>query len=59
MDFSPVLDDWASEANPTLRSSIKISRDMYVCLGAKGIGGITWPKYAHAQSQFGTVKRDL
>ena len=53
---------WASEARPTLGCSIEISRDIYpfVCLRMpKCVGRITWPKHAHAQSQFGVVKTDL
>ena len=46
---------WASETSPTLGFSIEI-RVIYmcrfVCLGMpKCVGGITWPKNAHAQSQ--------
>ena len=54
--------NWPSEASPTLRCSIEISRDIYpfVCLRMpKCVGGITWPKHAHAQSQFVAVKTDL
>ena len=51
-------DYWASEASPTLGCSIEISRDIYiymyicacVCRGPKSVGGITWAKRAHAQS---------
>ena len=52
--------------------SIEISRDIYsryVSLSTgnpykkrrmpKCVGGITWPKHAHAQSQFWAVKTDL
>ena len=48
--------NWASEASPTLGCSIEISRDIYmyicacVCRGPKSVGGITWAKRAHAQS---------
>ena len=53
--------NWASEASPTLGCSIEISRDicmyiMCVCRGPKSVGGITWAKRAHAQSQFWAVK---
>ena len=51
-----------SKASPTLGCLIEISRDIYpfVCLRKpKCVGGITWPKHAHAQSQFGAVKTDL
>ena len=54
--------NWASEASPTLGCSIEISRDiymyvgryvcMYVCRGPKSVGGNTWAKRAHAQSQY-------
>ena len=58
---------WASEASPTLGCSIEISRDIYMYVGLstfvygnpihkicmlKCMGGITWSKHAHAQSQF-------
>ena len=52
------LSNWASEASPTLGCSIEISRDiciyvyMCVCRGPKSVGGITWAKRAHAQSQY-------
>ena len=55
---------WASEASPTLGCSIEISRDIYmyvymcVCRGPKSVGGITWAKHAHAQSQYWAVKSD-
>ena len=54
--------NWASEASPTLGCSIEISRDIYVLVGRyicrvpKCLGGITWPKHAHAQGQFWAVK---
>ena len=32
---------------------------MYVCRVQKCVGGIMWPKHAHAQSQFWAVKTDL
>ena len=33
---------------------------LYVCVCMpKCVGGISWPKHAHAQSQFGAVKTDL
>ena len=66
-DF-PLFSNWASEASPTLGCSIEISRDiymyvgryvcMYVCRGPKSVGGITWAKRAHAQSQYCAVKSD-
>ena len=31
---------------------------MYVCRGPKSVGGITWAKRAHAQSQYWAVKSD-
>ena len=51
-----ITDSWASEASPTLGCSIEISRDIHVsvCMSTvckKCVGGITWPKDAHAQSQ--------
>ena len=55
---------WASEASPTPGCSIEISRDIYmsvgryVCRGPKSVGGITWAKRAHAQSQYWAVKSD-
>ena len=53
--------NWASEASPTLGCSFEISRDiciyvyMCVCRGSKSVGGITWAKRAHAQSQYWAV----
>ena len=41
-----------------------ISRDIYICKGMSVIcqinciGGITWPKHAHARSEIWTVKTD-
>ena len=47
-------------SSPTLGCSIENLRDIYICLSCpKCIGGITWPKHAHAQSQFRAVKTDL
>ena len=50
--------NWASEAG----CSIEISRDIYMCVcvcrGPKSVGGITWAKRAHAQSQYWAVKSD-
>ena len=50
---------------PHLGCSIEISRDIYimsVCMyvyrGPKSVGGITWAKRAHAQSQYWAVKSD-
>ena len=31
---------------------------MCVCRGPKSVGGITWAKHAHAQSQYWAVKSD-
>ena len=47
------LPNWASEASPTLGCSIEILRDIYMCVcrGPKTVGGITWAKCVHAQSQ--------
>ena len=59
-----ILHNWASEASPTLGCSIEISRDIYmyvymcVCRGPKSVGGITWAKRVHAQSQYWAVKSD-
>ena len=54
--------NWASEASPTLGCSIEISSGMsvgmYVCRGPKSVGGNTWAKRAHAQSQYWAVKSD-
>ena len=44
-------------ADPCNKSHICVS--LYVHRMSKCIGGITWPKHAHAQSQFGVVKTDL
>ena len=57
---STANDNWASEASPTLGCSIEISRDVCacVCCGPKSVGGITWAKRAHAQSQYWAVKSD-
>ena len=53
--------NWAREASPTLGCSIEISRDIYIYVGMsvvvqKSVGGITWAKRAHAQSQSWAVK---
>ena len=62
--FISEFTDWASEASPTLGCSIKISHDIYmyvymcVCRGPKSVGGITWVKRTHAQSQYWAVKSD-
>ena len=55
-----MANNWASEASPTLGCSIEISRDIYMCVcrGPKSVGGITWAKRAHAQSQYWAVKSD-
>ena len=64
LEEKKVCPNWASEASPTLGCSIEISRDIYmsvgryVCRGPKSVGGITWAKRAHAQSQFWAVKSD-
>ena len=55
--------NWASEARPTLGCSIEISCDIYIicaCVlrGPKSIGGSTWAKRAHTQSQYCAVKSD-
>ena len=65
------INNWASAASPTLGCSI-ISRDIccrsVVCLKEthtkntyvkKCVGGITWPKNEHAQSQLGAVNRPV
>ena len=63
-DAHTLLSNWASEASPTLGCSIEILRDiymyvgMYVCRGPKSLGGNTWAKRAHAQSQYCAVKSD-
>ena len=64
-DFVTASDDennnWASEASPTLGCSIEISRDILcacVCHGPKSVGGNTWAKHVHAQSQYWAVKSD-
>ena len=61
------IGNWASEASPTLGCSIEISCDIYVCMSVflgkpiqkrrmpKCVGGIMWPKHAHAQSQIWAV----
>ena len=63
--LSHIQNNWASEACPTLGCSIEISRDIYMSVGrsvclswSKSVGGITWAKRAHAQSQFWAVKSD-
>ena len=47
------LNYWASEANPTPQGCLSIFHVImcrFVCFGKpKCIGGITWPKNAHAQ----------
>ena len=51
------INNWASEASPTLGRSIENSRDIYIYRGMSVVcqincvGGITWNKHAHAQSQ--------
>ena len=59
--------NWASEASPTLGCSIDF-RVIYICVSVrrsmclcvqKCIGGITWPKHAHARSQIWAVKTDI
>ena len=57
--------NWASEASPTLGCSIEISRDIHiiyvhvsVICQINCVGGITWIKHAHAQSQYWAVKFD-
>ena len=37
---------------------ICMSVGMYVCRGPKSVGGKTWAKRAHAQSQYCAVKSD-
>ena len=37
---------------------ICLSVGRYVCRGPKSVGGITWAKRAHAQSQLWAVKSD-
>ena len=57
---------WASEASPTHRGVqsrfrviyIYMYVGMYVCRGPKSVGGNTWAKHAHAQSQYCAVKSD-
>ena len=39
-------------------SSIYMYVGMYVCPGPKSVGGNTWAKRAHAQSQYCAVKSD-
>ena len=66
--FYTIKSYW-SEESPTLGCSIDISRDicryvdMSVCLQKihmpQCVGGITWPKHMHAQSQFQAIKTDL
>ena len=45
-------------ADPCNKSYIYIYVGMYVCRGPKSVGGITWAKRAHAQSQYWAVKSD-
>ena len=60
--------NWVSKASLTLGCSIKILRDIYLYVAMyvglstkirmpKCVGGITWPKHAHAQSQFCAVTK--
>ena len=55
---------YITQLSPTLGCSPEISRDIYVSAGRyvrrvqKCVGGITWPKHAHAQSQIWAVKTD-
>ena len=37
---------------------VGMSVGMYVCRGPKSVGGNTWAKRAHAQSQYCAVKSD-
>ena len=45
-------------ADPCNKSYIYIYVGMYVCRGPKSVGGNTWAKRAHAQSQYWAVKSD-
>ena len=52
--------NWASEASPTrgVQSRFRVictSVCRYVCRGPKSVGGNTWAKRAHAQSQYWAV----
>ena len=61
--YFEILQNWESEASPTLRCSIEISRDIYICMYVfdclwenntkncmlKCMGGITWSKHVRAQ----------
>ena len=61
--------NWASEVSLTLGCSIEISHDICMLVGLwdtmknyvckKYVGGITWPKHAHAQSLFRAVRTKL
>ena len=60
---SPIISREISIEHPSvglasLAQLICMSVCMYVCRGPKSVGGNTWAKRAHAQSQYCAVKSD-
>ena len=45
-------------ARPVMGTIFLVNVYMCVCRGPKSVGGITWAKRAHAQSQYWAVKSD-
>ena len=45
-------------ARPVMGTIFLVNVGMYVCRGPKSVGGNTWAKRAHAQSQYRAVKSD-
>ena len=45
-------------ARPIMGTIFLVYVGMYVCRGPKSVGGYTWAKRAHAQSQYWAVKSD-
>ena len=57
-----IVSNWASESEPHTgvqsRFRVIYVYCMCVCRGPKNVGGNTWAKSAHAQSQYWAVKSD-
>ena len=45
-------------ARPVMGTIFLVYMSVCLCLGPKSVGGITWAKRAHAQSQYWAVKSD-
>ena len=56
------MDEKEAEARPLMGTIFLVYVGMYVCMyvcrGPKSVGGNTWAKRAHAQSQYWAVKSD-